>query len=460
LKVKDKKIKTGLILLGCAVVLLPIIWILAVRMEGERPDIKVTLTSTFLGVRQEIPITVSDRKSGIRKIRVSLFKNGSDVVLFEQTFPRLGFLGKGKHRDETPRVSFEPKRLKIDDGPAVLRMVATDYAWRRWWHGNRTYIEKEVTIDTIPPGIDVLSQAHYISPGGAGLVIYRTSEPCRESGVDVGKGFFPGHSGYFKDKNVRIAFIALNYDQGQGTAMIIRAADHAGNQARAGFPHHIKRKNFRKDTLEISDRFLSWKMPEFESEIPEASKRTLLDKFLWVNRDLRKLNYEAVCEVGNNTGKRLYWEGAFLRLPNSARKASFADHRTYTHKGRAIDNQVHLGIDLASVEHSSVTAANSGKVVFAETLGIYGKTVIIDHGFGLFSMYSHLNKIDVQSGQTVTKGDRIGFTGRTGLAGGDHLHFGMLIHHTFVNPVEWWDGAWIENNITNKLTAVKSRIGE
>ena len=93
-------------------------------------------------------------------------------------------------------------------------------------------------------------------------------------------------------------------------------------------------------------------------------------------------------------------------------------------------------------------------------VGIYGNTVVLDHGFGLFSMYAHLSSIDAVSGNTVERGDVIGRTGVTGLAGGDHLHFGMLIREVYVNPLEWWDPAWIENNITSKIRSVKSRLGE
>ena len=148
-------------------------------------------------------------------------------------------------------------------------------------------------------------------------------------------------------------------------------------------------------------------------------------------------------------------EGIFLRLANSKRMAGFADHRTYLYQGKKIDEQTHLGIDLAAYSRDKVTAANHGKVVFTDSLGIYGQTVIIDHGFGLFSMYSHLSRIDVQPDQIVAKNEPIGLTGNTGMAGGDHLHFGMLVHDTFVNPVEWWDASWIKNNITSKIKDIQ-----
>ena len=116
-----------------------------------------------------------------------------------------------------------------------------------------------------------------------------------------------------------------------------------------------------------------------------------------------------------------------------------------------VDEQDHLGIDLASLANSPVQAANHGRVIFAERNGIYGLTVALDHGQGLISIYGHLNSIGVTLDQDVKKGDIIGLTGQTGLAGGDHLHFSIMVNGIFVNPIEWWDDHWIKDNITRKL---------
>ncbi len=103
--------------------------------------------------------------------------------------------------------------------------------------------------------------------------------------------------------------------------------------------------------------------------------------------------------------------------------ARFGDRRTYMYQNKDVDQQIHLGEDLASLMNSPVPAANNGIVVLAEPVGIYGNTVIIDHGLGVFSGYSHLSQIDVKVGDKVEKGAVVGKTGTTGLAGGDHLHF-------------------------------------
>ena len=154
------------------------------------------------------------------------------------------------------------------------------------------------------------------------------------------------------------------------------------------------------------------------------------------------------------------WKGKFGRLPNAAPRARYGDRRSYKYKGKEIDRQTHLGIDLASLANSTVPAANSGTVVFADYLGIYGNSVIIDHGFGLFSMYSHLSQIAVSKGDTLATGANIGRTGITGMAGGDHLHFSILVNDTFVDPIEWWDAKWIKHNITDKLEDVKLQLGQ
>jgi murein DD-endopeptidase MepM/ murein hydrolase activator NlpD len=125
--------------------------------------------------------------------------------------------------------------------------------------------------------------------------------------------------------------------------------------------------------------------------------------------------------------------------------------RTYVYKGKVIDRQVHLGLDLASTARAPVPAANAGVVKFADDLGIYGRTVLVDHGQGLFSLYSHLSSFSVAAGDAVGRGQVLASSGQTGMAGGDHLHFSILVGGEFVNPVEWLDGHWIADNIENKL---------
>lgn len=450
-----KKTKWWLIAIITVFIIISAGWILVVKMEGEKPVISENMPE-FIGKSQTFTFTISDKRSGLRKVRSLLLKDGKQLNLLEENFEKEGFPAGGKFRETSIDIPVDLDKLGISDGVAVFELTVWDYSWRNWWHGNKTHIEKNLLIDSKPPDIEILTKAHNVNQGGSGLVVYRLSEPCPKNGVVVGDNFFPGYSGYFKDQSIHLAFFALDYTQGPGTKILLESMDQAGNITRAGFYHHIRKKNFVEDSIRLSDQFLGWKIPEFNIQAPENSTNPLLDKFLIVNRNMREENEHFFRTIGIMTEPKMYWEGTFLRLPNSATRAGFADHREYLYNGEIIDRQVHLGIDLASLEKSPIPASNAGKILFTGNIGIYGKTVVIDHGFGLISVYSHLSGIDVEVGQIVAKGETLGRTGTTGLAGGDHLHFGMMIHNTMINPIEWWDSNWIMHNVTDKLNDVKA----
>jgi murein DD-endopeptidase MepM/ murein hydrolase activator NlpD len=138
-------------------------------------------------------------------------------------------------------------------------------------------------------------------------------------------------------------------------------------------------------------------------------------------------------------------------MPNTAPLGGFAQARTYTYQGQEVDRQTHLGFDLASLAHAAVPAANRGKVLFAESFGIYGQCILIDHGLGLQTLYGHLSQFNVKAGDMVEKGQIIGNSGATGMAGGDHLHYEVMVSGQSINPIEWWDAHWLKDNITGKL---------
>jgi hypothetical protein len=425
------------------------------RLEGKPPEFAFEMDSPALGARQTLTMEVADVKSGLRNVWVGVIQEGREAVLLDKTFPSEGILKGGSVNVETLEVAFVPRDKGITDGDATLRLVARDYSWRRWGKGNIQVRDLAVRIDTRPPVIEVLSRQHYLAQGGSGLVIYKLSEACTVSGVMVGDQFYPGYAGGFSDAAIHMALFAVDHQQGPGTPIHVRAVDFAGNEGRAGIPHLINVRRFKRDTLPISDGFLDRLMPAFFNEVDAEPGASNFDIFLKVNKALRYANDAKIRQITAQSDQRPHWQAGFLQLPNSANRAGFADHRTYTYNGKVIDEQYHMGIDLASLSQAPVPAANNGRVVFADMLGIYGNTVIIDHGMGLFSMYSHLSYMEVMPERMVVKGETIGKTGVTGLAVGDHLHFSMLVHHTFVNPLEWWDGLWVQNNITSKIEAVE-----
>ena len=263
----------------------------------------------------------------------------------------------------------------------------------------------------------------------------------------MGDRFFPG---YPYQPGRYLCFFALPHDLDPKTAKpVLYASDMADNEVSLGFHFQAIPKKFRKDNINVSENFLQSKMGQFSGLYPGLTQP--IDIFLKVNSELRRKNMNFLMALGRDTVPQKLWDGTFIRLPNSASMAGFADHRTYLYQGKAVDSQTHMGVDLASLAMAPVPAGNTGRVILAEFMGIYGNVVIIDHGFGLQSLYSHLSEIHMQKGKTVQRGQIIGKTGATDMAGGNHLHFGMLVSGLEVQPIEWWDARWIKNNITSKM---------
>jgi hypothetical protein len=455
-KEKQRKFKIWIVLFGMMLILAPAIWIGLVKYEGDKPVVSLDPVPEYVGSKTTITGYLIDRKSGIRKLRVGLRQKDREVVLMEQDYVS-GADAPTLTLHEVPlSIEIDARALDINDGPATVSISVRDRSWRQWFEGNQTDIDIDIMIDTRPPQIEVLTTSHNIYQGGAGLVIYRLSEDCETSGVYVGDSFFPGRL-YSPDRDgVYVAFIAVAGHQGRDTQMYVHAADRAGNTSRRGFYYRILGRTFKTDTLTITETFLNTKLPEFHGFEDWPGEGTLLDQFLFVNRTLREKNNALILGLGGQSASEMFWQGAFGRLPNSAQQAGFADHRLYRYNGEIIDEATHLGIDLASVQQAPVPAANAGRILKVDYIGIYGNTVIIDHGFGLFSLYSHLSNALVGPGDMVAKGDIIGHTGISGWAGGDHLHFSMIVDHVFVNPVEWWDPAWIQNHVMDKLDTLVS----
>jgi murein DD-endopeptidase MepM/ murein hydrolase activator NlpD len=294
------------------------------------------------------------------------------------------------------------------------------------------------------------------------MVVYRVSPEDVQSGVLVGDLEYPGYPAAgatvegitLTDPSLRVAFYALMYDQNAtGTQIRVFARDEAGNSARADFDFRIFRKAFKRSRIELDDRFLERVVPAILEGTTEVSPEgDTLAKFLAINGDLRRKNAARIAAFAKETSPEMLWRGVvFHPFTNSQVESAFADDRTYIYKGKEVDRQTHLGFDLASIAGNPIVAANRGKVLFAEELGIYGNTVIIDHGMGVQSLYAHLSSIAVTAGAMVDKEQVLGRSGMTGMAGGDHLHFTMLVNGRMVNPVEWWDSHWIEDRILRKL---------
>jgi murein DD-endopeptidase MepM/ murein hydrolase activator NlpD len=321
---------------------------------------------------------------------------------------------------------------------------------------------KDFQVRLEPPRVAVLSTHHYINHGGSEMVVYRATPADVESGVRVGDVEYVGYPASGAgiagaDGATKIAFFALLFDQPVNAPIVAFARDEAGNQAKATFIDNAFEKPFKKSRIQLDDKFINRVVPEILEHSPElkmqapAEGAEMLPAFLRINGELRKINADEIAAMAKKSSAARLWDGPFVQLGNSQVEASFADRRTYIYQGKEVDQQTHLGFDLAVTEHVPVLAANAGVVLNASWLGIYGNCVVIDHGMGVQSLYGHLMSFDVRVGDKVARGQQIGRSDSTGLAGGDHLHFTMLVGGRMVNPVEWWDPHWIADRVERKL---------
>ncbi|MBN1277044.1 MAG: M23 family metallopeptidase [Deltaproteobacteria bacterium] len=451
---KRKKTKLYITIAICLFLLGFIFWLLSVIFEGEKPEILIEPMPEFLSGRQKFTLTLSDMKRGLKNFKILMNQEGREVIILEKDFPFTGlFNSEGIHKYDT-EFSVDPAELNLAQGRVDLVVKAWDYSSRRGGDGNLSFLQHKMIVDTVPPSIRAISRQNYFNIGGTGLVVYRTSSDSIQSGIFVSDLFFPGFP--YKEstrEGIHACYFAVPFDIKKKPEIYLWAQDRAGNISKSIFSYNIRWKSFNTDRINITDRFLNRILPYF-SFYSFGSEDSDIDKFLKINRDMRQENDRVFYELKDETSHDRLWEGPWLRLKNAANMAAFGDTRLYYYNNREIDRQIHLGVDLASLANSEVPAANNGRVIFANRNGIYGLTVVLDHGQGLASVYSHLSEMKVDKDQFVSKGDIIGLTGQTGLAGGDHLHFSVMASGKFVNPLEWWDSHWIQDNITRKLALV------
>jgi murein DD-endopeptidase MepM/ murein hydrolase activator NlpD len=430
--------------------------------RGAPPHLTIDKPERFVGQGGTLDVTADAPGARFTALTIAVEQNSRSVPLFTLLGgPAATITQVDPNRLRISRPFGKHNVPELQPGPARIVVTAMRPSFLNLRMLSST-VTKDVEVRLEPPRVSVVSTHHYVNHGGSEMVVYRASPPEARSGVRVGNLEYLGvpASGAGvpgSDPALKVAFFALLHDQDLHTPIAVFGIDEAENQAQVTFVDSVFEKPFKRSRIELDDRFLQRVVPEILEHSPELKTAApaadaVLPVFLKINGQLRQMNAEQIATLttGKTSPSRL-WQGPFVQLGNSQVEASFADHRTYFYKGKEVDQQVHLGFDLAVTSNVAVLAANAGKVIHASWLGIFGNCVIIDHGMSVASLYGHLSSFDVKVGDTVTKGQTIGRSGMTGLAGGDHLHFTMLVNGHPVNPVEWWDAHWVQDRVDRKL---------
>ncbi len=153
-----------------------------------------------------------------------------------------------------------------------------------------------------------------------------------------------------------------------------------------------------------------------------------------LGRPRNRKEREEIKEVLCRETREQYWKGIFGWPVQSRISGSFGLRRRLS-DGRPWGR--HLGIDIAADEGTPVYAPNAGEVLLCREFTLHGKTVILDHGQGVMSIFLHLEKFKTREGARVQKGEVIGTVGSSGFASASHLHWGLYIHGIPVDPLVW-----------------------
>ena len=398
-----------------------------------------------LGAQTPVSIHVH-APHGLRSVSAVVVQNGVAYKAWETSNPTRRVFWQRHVADSTLQFVTGAQTIpQLKEGKATLIVEAVSNDMR----GSTARLEREVTVVLRPPVLSVDSDQHYLYLGMAELVTFSLSGAATESGVRVGDEKFRawpmpgGKPGYF-------SLFAFPWNTPPGTEPLVYAKTAAGNQVTGQMVVRFPKKEqpvYRTRDLEVDDHF----MQKVITELDPNGAGDPVTRFLKVNGEMRRANNQTLRDLRLKTEGKFLWSEPFRQQRNSKVEAHFADVRNYMYQGKKIDQQVHLGYDLSITQHIGVEASNDGRVVYAAPLGIYGNCIVLDHGYGLQTIYGHMSEIAVHDGDMVKRGQVMGKSGMTGMAGGDHIHFSMQLDGVQIDPREWWDHHWIKDHVAKRV---------
>ncbi|PKN11625.1 MAG: peptidase M23 [Deltaproteobacteria bacterium HGW-Deltaproteobacteria-4] len=402
----------------------------------KAPVIEVSPAQGMLSAQRPLTIKVSDSGSGLKSLRIIARQDGSETVLTQKEFSG----------EKSSEIQLDPGKTGLIDGSVEFGFEVRDQALFPFGNGNRAQLNLTLTLDRQPPQIELHSDTTPIWQGGAATIVYTVSEETGRCGVEADGLFFAG----YRQSDGRYLCV-VPFPVSANTATYVPklvAVDLAGNETRVSPGLRLLARKFPQAKINVSDAFIAGKTEEFQALVPGGSG---IDLFLKVNRDIRAENRKTLFELAVQSSATPLWSAAMLRMPRAMTTGAYAEARDYFYNGRLIDQQTHLGTDLASVAQAPILAANPGKVLFSGYFGLYGGCVILDHGLGVQTLYGHMSNLSVQVGQSVTRGEEIGRSGNTGMSGGDHLHFEVLVGGVPVRPEDWMEEKWMATYILDPM---------
>jgi len=419
--------------------------------ERDKPSINVK-SKIYWNLKEPIKVTLNDA-SGIKYYTVVLKTATEEYVLKREVLHN-----PLTHIDLD--ITFAKARTLLKEKSAVLKIHANDASRWNLFSGNNASAEATIIIDKKRPTLSVVTNSYGIRRGGSALVIAKVKdENLDEFYIDNGAGKHFKLQPFYKE-DYFIALVAWPVNSKKFRATLI-ANDFAGNRARTPINFRLKEKKYRLSHLKLKSSFIDGKITQLAQEHNSEDIEDGIERFKYVNETLRNDNEKLIHDIASKiSDERIdnFKLEPFYPLKNAAAVASFGDHRKYSYQKNEVSQSYHLGLDLASVKMAPIVTQNDAKVIYASENGIYGSMLMLDFGLGLTTVYGHCTNILVDVDSFVSKGTQIANTGMTGLALGDHLHFGTLVQGVEVRPEEWMDKQWFRLNVSNVIKDAKKII--
>ncbi|HIP28683.1 MAG TPA: M23 family metallopeptidase [Sulfurovum sp.] len=417
----------------------------APEFEREAPVVKGE-KSIFWNRKDPLEINISDNRS-LKHYELVLSDGTKSVIVGQGNFDV-------QTQEKTLLVKYPKKDvLNAKETQLKLQISVTDSSLWNLFQGNKMVKIIDITVDHKRPNVNVLANSYSITQGGAALVVFQVNDENLDE-IYIKAAGIKFQAQPYKKEGYFAALIAWPFTETNFSAKVI-ATDKAQNKRVSDIPFYVKNKKYKVSWIKAKDKFIDGKISDLASSDPDFSDiDDKLEKLRAVNETMRLKNEENIYNFSKTISTKLLNEWKvekFYPLKNGAKVASFGDKRHYYYetKENEVSQSYHVGYDLASTKMAAVKTSNPGTVVYANENGIYGNMPMIDHGLGLYSLYGHCSQLLVKEGDEVKAGQTIGKTGVSGLALGDHLHFGILVQGIAVRPVEWFDGGWIKKNIDN-----------
>ncbi|MCK9161560.1 MAG: M23 family metallopeptidase [Arcobacter butzleri] len=421
--------------------------------EQNKPVVSID-DRVYWNMKDNLNLTISD-DTGLKYYKITYIDGENDKVLESEVLTTP--LKNIELSLEAPKLGIFYKKEKVK-----LIVEVTDISKWNFFQGNSTTKEIELIIDNTKPVANVVANTYAIVRGGSGVVVVEVKDNNLSDMYITFNDKTRFELTPFYKENFYIALIAWPMDIENFGQISLVAKDLANNTTITKVPFFYRESKFRSSNLNISDEFIEQISTEVLTNSNKPIDNDLRARFLRANLELRGENVATIRRVGVSSMDTQMVSSfditPFKRLHNSQTVAGYGDRRSYFYQEQQIDEQWHLGVDWASVKQAPIYNTNSGKVVFKDYLGIYGNSIIIEHGLGLATLYAHTSSSGVDVGDDIAANTHIANTGATGAVFGDHLHFGVLVQGIEVNPLEWMDKNWIKTRIFDIIQSSKKAI--